>query len=198
MLKYLIVSSAIKNKIKVVLDNHHDFERMKKLSEKESSIQNIMIRFTPGIECHTHEYIKTGSFDSKFGFGIEKLNGLFEEISKSKYLNLVGLHAHIGSQIFELDDFKAAANFTKKLAEEINKMGVELKFLDVGGGLGISYTDSNFPSPKDLLKIIENELQDRDEKIILEPGRSISGNAGIMISKIEYIKSVLEIEWNAT
>ena len=65
-----------------------------------------MIRFTPGIECHTHEYIRTGSFDSKFGFGIEYLNNLFASISETKHLKLIGIHAHIGSQIFELDPHK--------------------------------------------------------------------------------------------
>mgnify|MGYP003313689951 CR=1 FL=1 len=92
------------------------------------------------------------------------------------------------SQIFELNDFAESAKYIKKLAKEINKLGIELKFLDVGGGLGISYTDSSFPSPSNLIKDLENILGDRTEKIILEPGRSISGDAGILLTSVEYVK----------
>ena len=100
---------ALKYKIKIILDNFHDLERVSDLTKDYDSPTKIMLRFTPGIECHTHEYIKTGSFDSKFGFGIECLDDLFNKISKVNNLDLVGLHAHIGSQIFELEPHKDLA-----------------------------------------------------------------------------------------
>ena len=177
-----------KNILSFNIESKSEMMRIEKIARDKKKLVDVAIRFNPEIDAGGHEYIKTGRKKDKFGILVSETLKLAKYISNSEHLNLIGLSCHIGSQIFELDDFKAAANFTKKLAEEVNKMSIELKFLDVGGGLGISYTDSNFPSPKDLLKIIENELQDRDEKIILEPGRSISGNAGIMISKIEYIK----------
>tara|TARA_Y100001933_G_scaffold46443_1_gene44293 strand:+ start:5166 stop:6557 length:1392 start_codon:yes stop_codon:yes gene_type:complete len=189
---------AIKNKIKVVLDNYHDFERMKKLSEKENSIQNIMIRFTPGIECHTHEYIKTGSFDSKFGFGIEKLNGLFEEISKSKYLNLVGLHAHIGSQIFELDPHKDLGEIMVNKIIEAKRFGLKISELNIGGGLGIRYTlDDDPPSIHEWVKTVSSSVIEACEKnnlnlpvLMCEPGRSIVSTAGVTVYKIGSFKEI--------
>ena len=96
----------LRNNIKVIVDNDYDLERLEEISNSFNHDLEIMIRFTPGIECHTHEYIRTGSFDSKFGFGIEYLNILFARISNTKHLKLKGLHAHIGSQIFELDPHK--------------------------------------------------------------------------------------------
>jgi len=94
------IEFAVRNNIKVIVDNDYDLERLEEISNSFNRDLEIMIRFTPGIECHTHEYIRTGSFDSKFGFGIEYLNILFERISSTKHLKLKGLHAHIGSQIF--------------------------------------------------------------------------------------------------
>ena len=110
------IEFALKNKIKIVIDNSFDLDRLITFSESLNTIQEVMVRFTPGIECHTHEYIKTGSFDSKFGFGIEDLNIVFSQIKKSKNLKLVGLHAHIGSQIFELDPHKDLADIMVKVA----------------------------------------------------------------------------------
>ena len=100
------IEFAVKNDIQIIVDNDYDLERLDKISNSIDCDLEIMIRFTPGIECHTHEYIRTGSFDSKFGFGIEYLDILFAKISNTKHLKLTGLHAHIGSQIFELDPHK--------------------------------------------------------------------------------------------
>ena len=100
------IDFAVRNNIKVIVDNDYDLERLEGISNSFKRDLEIMIRFTPGMECHTHEYIRTGSFDSKFGFGIEYLNILFNKISNAKHLILKGLHAHIGSQIFELDPHK--------------------------------------------------------------------------------------------
>ena len=90
------IEFAVKNNIKVIVDNDHDLKRLKEISDTLNSNLDIMLRFTPGIECHTHEYIRTGSFDSKFGFGIEQLKEIFETIMNTKYIKLIGLHAHIG------------------------------------------------------------------------------------------------------
>ncbi len=100
------IEFAVQQNIKIIVDNDHDLDRLEKISNSLNHDLEIMLRFTPGIECHTHEYIRTGSFDSKFGFGIEKLNNLFEFIRNKKHLKLIGLHAHIGSQIFELEPHK--------------------------------------------------------------------------------------------
>ena len=162
--------------------------RIEKLATDENKIVDVAIRFNPEIDSGGHEYIKTGRKKDKFGVLLEGVINLSKYILNSSSLNLIGLSCHIGSQIFELNDFEESAKYIKKLAKEINKLGIELKFLDVGGGLGISYTDSNFPSPSNLIKDLENILSDRNEKIILEPGRSVSGDAGILLTSVEYVK----------
>ena len=192
------IEFAVKNKIKIVLDNDFDLERLEKISDHEKYDLNIMIRFTPGIECHTHEYIRTGSFDSKFGFGIENINEVFERISKTKYLKLVGLHAHIGSQIFELDPHADLGEIMVNVILEAKKFGHKIKELNVGGGLGIKYTEEDDPPSIDewvrtvsvsVLKACN--LNNLDLPILMcEPGRSIVSTSGVTIYKIGSFKDI--------
>ena len=157
-----------------------------------------MIRFTPGIECHTHEYIKTGSFDSKFGFGIEALSNLFEVISKTKHLKLIGLHAHIGSQIFELDPHNDLGKIMVDVILQAKKLGHNIKELNVGGGLGIKYTQEDDPPSIDQwiktvsFSIVQACKQNNLDLPILmcEPGRSIVSTAGVTIYKIGSFKEI--------
>ena len=170
------------------IESESEVHRIEKIAKKEKKVVDVAIRFNPEIDSGGHEYIKTGRKKDKFGILLEGVLKLSNYIFNSDSLNLIGLSCHIGSQIFEIEDFKDSAKYIKKLANEINKIGIQLKFLDVGGGLGISYENFNFPSPTSLVNQLEKVLCDRNEKIILEPGRSISGNAGVLISKVEYIK----------
>ena len=132
------IEFAVQNNIKIIVDNDHDLKRLEKISNFLNIDLEIMVRFTPGIECHTHEYIRTGSFDSKFGFGIEYLKTLFKVISHTKHLKLNGLHAHIGSQIFELDPHKDLGEIMVNVILEAKKYGHVIQELNVGGGLGIN------------------------------------------------------------
>ena len=183
-----IIQGIRKNILSFNIESEAEMLRIEKLATDENKIVDVAIRFNPEIDSGGHEYIKTGRKKDKFGVLLEGVINLSKYILNSSSLNLIGLSCHIGSQIFELNDFKESAKYIKKLAKEINKLGIELKFLDVGGGLGISYTDSNFPSPSNLIKDLENILSDRNEKIILEPGRSVSGDAGILLTSVEYVK----------
>ena len=139
------IEFAVRNNIKVIVDNDYDLERLEQISNSFDRDLEIMIRFTPGIECHTHEYIRTGSFDSKFGFGIEYLNILFNRISNTKHLKLKGLHAHIGSEIFELDPHKDLGEIMVNVIVDAKKFGHDIQKLNVGGGLGIKYTENDDP-----------------------------------------------------
>ena len=183
-----IIQGIRKNILSFNIESEAEMLRIEKLATDENKIVDVAIRFNPEIDSGGHEYIKTGRKKDKFGVLLEGVINLSKYILNSSSLNLIGLSCHIGSQIFELNDFEESAKYIKKLAKEINKLGIELKFLDVGGGLGISYTDSNFPSPSNLIKDLENILSDRNEKIILEPGRSVSGDAGILLTSVEYVK----------
>ena len=189
---------AVKNKIKVVVDNTYDLERMINFSESLDRRIKVMIRFTPGIECHTHEYIRTGSFDSKFGFGLENLTYVFEEIKKVKNLDLVGLHAHIGSQIFELEPHKDLGKILVNFAIDAQKYGHQVQELNVGGGLGIKYThEDDPPSIEDWVRTISESVSSECKKnnlnlplLMCEPGRSIVSTAGVTIYKIGSVKEI--------
>jgi len=192
------IEFAVKNNIKVIVDNDYDLERLEKLSNSLNRDLEIMIRFTPGIECHTHEYIRTGSFDSKIGLGIEYLNTLFEKISNTKHLKLNGLHAHIGSQIFELDPHKDLGEIMVSVILDAKKYGHYIKKLNVGGGLGIRYVeDDDPPSIDEWVRTISTSVLKACNKhnldlptLMCEPGRSIVSTAGITIYKIGAFKKI--------
>ncbi len=189
---------AVKNEIKVVVDNHYDLERMIGFSESLKRKLDIMIRFTPGIECHTHEYIRTGSFDSKFGFGLENLKQIFKEINKVKNLELVGLHAHIGSQIFELEPHRDLGEILVNFAIDAKQYGHQIKELNVGGGLGIKYTpEDDPPSIEDWVKTVAESVLSSCKKnnlqiptLMCEPGRSIVSTAGVTIYRMGSFKEI--------
>ena len=189
---------AVRNNIKVVVDNNYDLERMINFSESLNRRINIMLRFTPGIECHTHEYIRTGSFDSKFGFGLESLSYVFEEINRVKNLELVGLHAHIGSQIFELEPHRDLGKILVNFAIDAQRYGHQIQELNVGGGLGIKYTNEDDPpSIEDWVKTISESVSGECKKnnfqlplLMCEPGRSIVSTAGVTIYKIGSFKEI--------
>ena len=192
------IEFAFRNNIQVVVDNNYDLERLDNISNSFNRDLEIMIRFTPGIECHTHEYIRTGSFDSKFGFGIEYLHILFNKIRNTKHLKLKGLHAHIGSQIFELEPHKDLGEIMVKTILEAKKFGHDIQKLNVGGGLGIKYTENDDPpSIDEWVKTISTSVIKACKKhnldlptLMCEPGRSIVSTAGITIYKIGAFKEI--------
>ncbi len=192
------ITFAIKNKIKVIVDNDHDLRRLEEISDSLNYDLEIMIRFTPGIECHTHEYIRTGSFDSKFGFGLESLNKLFRVLNQTKHLKLIGLHAHIGSQIFELDPHKDLGEIMVNVILQAREFGHKIKELNVGGGLGIKYTQEDDPPSIDSwIKTVSLSVIQACEKnkldlpvLMCEPGRSIVSTAGVTIYKIGAFKEI--------
>ena len=192
------IEFAVRNNIQVILDNDYDLERLEKISNSLNRNLEIMIRFTPGIECHTHEYIRTGSFDSKFGFGIDYLNTLFDRIKNAKNLSLRGLHAHIGSQIFELDPHKDLGEIMVNVILNAKKFGHDIKKLNLGGGLGIKYTENDDPpSIDEWVKTISTSVVKACKKynldlptLMCEPGRSIVSTAGITIYTIGSFKEI--------
>ena len=182
---------AYKNNVTIVLDNHHDIELLKKIACNNKKAK-LMLRFTPGIECHTHEYIRTGHLDSKFGFDPDEVESVLEELKSYEWANLTGLHAHIGSQIFELQphvDLAGVMADTLKLAK---KIGHHIADLNLGGGLGIKYIkEDNPPSIEKWVEVISGAVvkacRERDldlPRLMCEPGRSLVANSGLTIYKI--------------
>lgn len=153
----------------------------------------IAVRVNPEVDPKTHPYIATGLKNSKFGVDFESALELYRKAKESKYLNPIGVHFHIGSQIEELSAFKEASLKVKDFVKELGSIGLEIEYFDAGGGIGINYEPfKEPPSVKELSGILEPIVKDLGLKLILEPGRRIVGNAGVMITKLLYIKRTKE------
>jgi len=191
------IELALKYKVgRFSVDNFYEAELLNNLAAEKNIKQDILLRITPGIECHTHDYIQTGQIDSKFGFDMSQIDEIIELI-KNKYSNLElkGLHAHIGSQIFELKSFYDEIEILIKEVSRIKKVhGITLTEINIGGGLGVKYTENdNPPSTKELADAIANALNKCDIEtptIYLEPGRSIISTAGVTLYTIGSSKQV--------
>ncbi len=161
----------------------------------------IMLRLTPGIECHTHEYIRTGQLDSKFGFDPNELEELFTFVSKQSVLNCVGLHAHIGSQIFERQPHRDLAALMVQWFRNARKYGLNLTELNVGGGLGVKYIESDDPPSieewvKPICEVIQEACVAENlplPKLLCEPGRSLIATACVTAYSIGSSKVIPEI-----
>ncbi|MFN5540183.1 MAG: diaminopimelate decarboxylase [Candidatus Melainabacteria bacterium] len=182
---------------KTIIDNFHE---IKLLAEIGKPI-DALIRITPGVECHTHDYIKTGHLDSKFGFDLEQLDSAIELIQSAKNINLIGLHSHIGSQIFEITPYQDAARIVLEQYVRIKeKYGIEFTHLNLGGGFGIHYTESDDPpNIREVIKQIAttvksllSEFNLKEPTLILEPGRSMVGRAGVTVYSVGSTKQVPE------
>ncbi|SKA73501.1 diaminopimelate decarboxylase [Clostridium sp. USBA 49] len=199
------IDMGIKNEVgRFVVDNFYEIEKINEIAAKYNKVQKILLRVTPGIEAHTHEYIKTGQIDSKFGFTILNDNTL-NAVKKSIELpniELVGLHCHIGSQIFDIKPYEDAAEIMMSLIANIKKdLGYELKELDLGGGFGIHYRSGDNPkSIEDFCSAIINKVDEMAENLninipilTIEPGRSIIGKAGTTLYTVGSIKEIPQI-----
>ncbi|MFH1762403.1 MAG: diaminopimelate decarboxylase [bacterium] len=191
-----------KGNSKIVVDNFNEIEIIKKICNRLRRKTSVLVRINPGIEAHTHEFIQTGKIDSKFGIAKEEVIDAVKQIIKSKRIEFLGLHAHIGSQIFETRPFAAEAEVLFGLAAEIQKeTGKETKELNIGGGIGVAYLpDDNPPNITQYANLIISTVKQQCIKyglnepwIILEPGRSIVANAGITLYKVGPIKDIKNV-----
>ena len=174
----------------LILDSFDEIELADRLLDRP---QNVLIRVTPGIKPSTHDYVQTGQLDSKFGFGLaDRLaERAVERVRTSQHLELVGLHAHIGSQIFELEPYVKAIEV---IADFCDTVDLEPELLNVGGGLGIAYLDSDEPpSIEDYVDVKVRGVRqvfDPVPRILVEPGRSLVGNAGITAYRVGTVKEI--------
>ena len=146
------------------------------------------LRVNPNVDPKTHPYISTGLKKNKFGIPEEEVIKLYENTKENPYLEAVGMDAHIGSQLTSISPFVEALSRLKKLWKELESLGFELKYLDLGGGLGIVYKDEEPPMPEEYAKAIIKEAKELNATLILEPGRVIVGNAGILVTRVLYKK----------
>jgi len=193
---------AVKNRVGcIVVDHIDELELINDIAKKEAVVQTVMLRIKPGIDAHTHEFIKTGQIDSKFGFTLEHNEALDAVKTALKYENidLCGLHCHIGSQIFDEQPFEFAAkimvDFLAKIKEETS---AELKKLNLGGGFGIKYLENDMAIPfesyiKKASKVVKEECKKHNLTvpfILMEPGRAIVGCEGLTLYTVGFIKDI--------
>ena len=185
---------------RISVDNFYELALLNTLAQSKNKTADILLRITPGIECHTHEYIQTGHLDSKFGFDLSQIDEAVDLIlNEYTNLKLHGLHAHIGSQIFETSIYADEIDILcKEIARLDEKFNLKLDEINIGGGLGVKYTDDDAPpSTYDIGELIINKLNDSIKKynigkpaLFLEPGRSIISMAGVTIYTIGSSKQV--------
>ncbi len=185
---------------RISVDNFFELSLLNEIAKSYDKTADILLRITPGIECHTHEYIQTGHLDSKFGFDLTQIDEAVELILKDyTNLKLHGLHAHIGSQIFETSIYGDEIEIlVKEIARIDNKFGLKLNEINAGGGLGVKYIDSDCPpSTFTIAEIIMSRLNECVEKynieppvLFIEPGRSIISTAGVTLYTLGSSKQV--------
>lgn len=183
----------------ISVDNFYEIELLNKIAEKRNKVVNILLRITPGIDCHTHEYIQTGQLDSKFGFDLSQIDDAVNKIIDCKNLALKGLHAHIGSQIFDDAGFKDEIKILVAELVRINTThNLSLSELNLGGGFGVKYIETD--TPPNVYEIANSIITTLNEelakytlpniKIYIEPGRSIVSTSGVTLYSIGASKQV--------
>lgn len=170
------------------LESEAEIELLDSVAAEMNVIAPVSVRVNPDVDAKTHPYISTGLKSSKFGIAIEHVREVYQQIAGLKHLEIIGVDCHIGSQLLEIAPFVDALKRVLLLVDDLRKDGIKLKHLDLGGGLGIPYRDEIPPSPAEYAAAIAKVMSGRLLKVILEPGRAIAGNAGILVSKVEFIK----------
>ena len=187
------ITLAIENDIlSINIESYGEFERILEVSKKLNKKVNCALRVNPDIAIGSHKYIQTGSKTSKFGLDKESVLKISSQCEIDGPIKLTSVASHIGSQISDENLILESVDYLIEIADELAKNGHNIEYLDIGGGLGIQYRDEEEGSPKILLEKVKELLSERDFKIILEPGRSVIGTAGILVSKVEYIKEAGE------
>lgn len=199
------LTMAVRSKIgRVVVDCMEELERLNSIAARQDALADILLRLTPGVEAHTHEYIRTGQIDTKFGFHIE--NGVaLEAVRKAlslKHLRLHGFHCHIGSQVFEIEPYRIAIEQMFSFAATVHsETGFVIRELNLGGGLGVRYTpEDDPPSIETFVASICEAVKDVASRfgfelptLAFEPGRSIVGEAGTTLYTVGVVKEIPKV-----
>ena len=167
-----------------------ELHRINQIAGEMGKVAPISLRVNPDVDAHTHPYISTGLKENKFGVSVDEAREVYKLAATLPHVRITGMDCHIGSQLTELQPFLDATDRLIRLIEQLQEDGITLKHLDLGGGLGVTYTDETPPHPSDYAAALLNKLKNyKDLEIILEPGRAIAANAGILVAKVQYLKS---------
>lgn len=166
-----------------------ELERINEVAGELGKVAPISIRVNPDVDAQTHPYISTGLKENKFGIDIELAPAVYQQAAAMPYLHVIGVDCHIGSQLTKVSPFVDALKRVLLLIDELAANGIAIHHLDIGGGLGIQYKDETPPTPAEYAAAMQDLLKDRQLEILMEPGRAIAGNAGILLTRVEYIKA---------
>ena len=172
--------------VESIAELHH----INQIAGEMGKVAPISLRVNPDVDAHTHPYISTGLKENKFGVSVDEAREVYKLAATLPHVKITGMDCHIGSQLTELQPFLDATDRLIRLMEQLKEDGIKLKHLDLGGGLGVTYTNETPPHPSDYATALLNKLKNyEDLEIILEPGRAIAANAGILVAKVQYLKS---------
>ena len=166
-----------------------ELEVISEIARKMDKRARISFRVNPDVDPKTHPYISTGLSKNKFGLSMDQAFDAYLRASRDSALEVVGIDCHIGSQLTDISPFKDAFDRIKLLVNRLESEGIRLSHIDIGGGLGIRYNDEDPPLPEDYARPILEAMEDMPHTLIVEPGRSISGNAGILVTSVLYTKT---------
>ena len=166
-----------------------ELDRLSRIAGELGVEAPVSLRVNPDVDANTHPYISTGLKENKFGIDINHAVAEYERASALPHLRVVGVDCHIGSQLTSTGPFLDALDRVLELANTLRQRGISLHHLDLGGGLGIRYRDEQPPEPDELALAVNAKLKDTPYEILIEPGRAIVGNAGILLTRVEYLKS---------
>lgn len=170
------------------VESEAELECIQSIGVQQNKVVHIALRINPNIDARTHPYIATGLKENKFGIEFKQALPLVKKIQTMSHIKLIGIACHIGSQITELNPFLAAVDRLAELIEPMLAAGAPLEHINLGGGLGVRYQQENPPSIQEYISALKKKLEKYALKIILEPGRSIVANAGILLTRVEYLK----------
>ncbi|SDK74626.1 diaminopimelate decarboxylase [Microbulbifer yueqingensis] len=174
------------------VESDAELERLDAVASELGVIAPVSLRVNPDVDARTHPYISTGLKENKFGIAIDGALDSYQRAAQSAHLEVVGVDCHIGSQLTELSPFLDALERLLVLIDQLAAEGIQLKHLDLGGGLGVRYRGETPPPVSDYLGAVKQRLQGRDLAIIMEPGRSIAANGGLLLTRVEFLKRTEE------
>ncbi len=170
------------------VESFAELERLNEVAGELGKKAPVSLRVNPDVDAKTHPYISTGLKENKFGVAIDEARGLYQQAQAMANINIQGIDCHIGSQLTELSPFLDALDRVLLLVQQLDDDGITIRHLDLGGGLGVRYRDETPPEPAEYAKALHEKLADLPYEILIEPGRAIAANAGILLTRVDYLK----------
>jgi diaminopimelate decarboxylase len=183
-LRYGLVSNILMFNVESV----QELERLQQVAQEQDMVAPVSFRINPDVDPKTHAYISTGMAKNKFGIPVEQAERVYLRAKEMDNINILGVSCHIGSQLTEIEPFTEALLKVKEFVSRLESQGISIEYLDLGGGLGVRYQDEKPPHPQEYARALKEEMEGLECTLILEPGRVIVGNAGILISQVLYTK----------